>query len=82
MNGTHTKKQPSAQKRGATSQVGEEVRLSRRKQYRADTVGITHATKKPSDDVPSNKNPVIFETTITRIKCGFIGFMWTEGTSV
>ena len=29
----------------ATSQVGEEVRLSRRKQYRADTVGITHAPK-------------------------------------
>ena len=39
----------------ATSQVGEEVRLSRRKQYRADTVGITHATKKPSNDVPSTR---------------------------
>ena len=38
-----------------TSQVGEEVRLSRRKQYRADTVGITHGTKKPSNDVPSTR---------------------------
>ena len=39
----------------ATSQVGEEVRLSRRKQYRADTVGITHGTKKPLNDVPSTR---------------------------
>ena len=40
----------------ATSQVGEEVRLSRRKQYRADTVGIHDMQqKKPSNDVPSTR---------------------------
>ena len=40
----------------ATSQVGEEVRLSRRKQYRADTVGIHDMQqKKPSNDIPSTR---------------------------
>ena len=67
----------------ATSQVGEEVRLSRRKQYRADTVGIHDMQQKKTVEwCPFNKNPVVSETTITRIKCGFTGFMWTEGTSV